>query len=288
MSYRQKEAAVITGAGGLLGRNLAMQLETSGRRVTALSHQDLDITNREAVIAAIERERPQVLINCAATTDVDRCEREPAWAETVNVTGPKLLAQACKIVGSVLVHVSTDYVFDGLKNGFYTQEDEPRPLSVYGRTKLAGELAARDELEQTFIVRTSWIFGVGGKNFGSRVLEYAKRGAQIKGVIDQISIPTYAPDLARRIQEIIAKGEAGLYQVTSFGPGTWYEFARRVLDLAGLKDVDIEPIGRSDLGQPAERPKNSAMRCLLSERLSLPPLRDWREALPEFVAAANS
>jgi dTDP-4-dehydrorhamnose reductase len=259
----------------------------SGWDVVALTHQRLDITDEAGVNRTVEQERPTVVINCAATADVDRCEREPEWAERVNVLGPRLLARASNTGGAAMVHVSTDYVFDGRKDGLYTQQDEPHPLSVYGKTKLGGESAAREESDRVFIIRTSWIFGPGGKNFGSRVLEHARSGAGLKGVTDQTSIPTYAPDLAGRMEAIITTGAPGLYHVTNSNPGTWYEFARLVLDQAGLGHVEIKPVTRADLGQPAQRPRNSSMRCLLSERLGLSPLRDWRETLPEFVVAVG-
>jgi dTDP-4-dehydrorhamnose reductase len=193
------------------------------------------------------------------------------------------LARACRAVGSDIVHVSTDYVFDGTKEGFYTQEDEPNSPSVYGKSKLAGEFAVREEAERFYIVRTSWLFGSGGKNFGSRVVEYARKGASLKGVVDQTSIPTYAPDLAARIEEIINLRAHALYQVTSTGPTTWFEFARLALDLAGLHQVELQPVTRAELNQRAPRPHNSAMRCLVSEKLGLSPLRHWSEGLREFL-----
>jgi dTDP-4-dehydrorhamnose reductase len=227
--------------------------------------------------------RPQVVINCAAATDVDRCQSEPEWAFAVNTSGPALLAEACSEAGAELVHISTDYVFDGTKYDFYTQEDEPNPLSVYAKSKLAGEIAVRDRMtSRYFIIRSSWIFGPGGKNFGSRILELARAGHTIRAVFDQVSIPTYAPDLARRIGDIIERGVYGLYHVTNTGPATWREFARATLELAGLK-AEIEPVSRDSLGQAAPRPKNSPMKCLLSEALGFQPLRHWREALAEFV-----
>jgi len=259
------------------------RLVASGWRVISLSHAQLDITSEPQVRDACDRFRPNVIINCAATADVDRCEREPDWASAVNEHGPRILAQAAREIGGEIVHVSTDYVFDGRMTGFYTQEDPALPLSVYGKSKLAGELAVREEAPRHYIVRTSWLFGVGGKNFGSRAIELARKGNHLKAVTDQISIPTYAPDLAKRIKEIIQTGQHGLYQVTSTGPATWFDFAREALDLSGLKQFEIEPIHRSDLNQPAPRPANSAMRCLLSEKLGLPPLRHWREALVDFV-----
>ena len=279
----QARTAMITGAGGLLGRSMTAQLTKSGWQVTSFPHTELDITDERGVREAVESIRPYVLINCVATADVDRCEIEPEWAYAVNATGPRFLARACRQVGAEMVHVSTDYVFEGSKQGFYTQEDEADSPSVYGKSKLAGEHAVREEAERFYIVRTSWLFGAGGKNFGSRVIEYARKGGPLKGVIDQTSIPTYAPDLAGRIEEIINLGAHALYQITSTGPTTWFEFARLALDLAGLTEVNLVPVARADLNQRAPRPQNSAMRCLVSEKLGLPPLRHWKDALPEFV-----
>jgi dTDP-4-dehydrorhamnose reductase len=279
----QPRHALITGAAGLLGRHIAARLCESLWQVTALSRQQLDITRETDVRAAIETARPDVIINCAVTGDVDRCEREPDWATSVNTEGPRLLARACRDMGIEIVHVSTDYVFDGSKEGFYTEQDEPRPLSVYGHSKLAGEAAVWAEIERAYIIRTSWIFGAGGRNFGSRVIEYARRGLEIKCVTDQTSITTYAPDLARRIEEIINRGEHGLYHVTSTGATSWHDFAREALTRAGLGHIEIIPVTRADLRQLAPRPRNTAMKSLLSERLGLAPLRHWRDALPEFI-----
>jgi dTDP-4-dehydrorhamnose reductase len=282
--WPEPRTAMITGAGGLLGRSMQACLTESGWSVVAFSRTQLDITKEDDVRRAVEEVRPYVLINCAATADVDRCEIEPDWAYAINEKGPRFLARACREFGADIVHVSTDYVFDGSKVGFYTQEDEPKPLSVYGQAKLAGEFAVREEADRFYVVRTSWLFGAGGKNFGSRIIEYARAGAKLKGVIDQTSIPTYAPDLATRLEEIIDLCAHGLYHVTSSGPATWFDFARLALDLAGLGEVEIEPVTRASLNQRAPRPRNSAMQCLVSEKLELEPLRHWRDALVEFVA----
>ncbi len=279
----KKKTALIAGAGGLLGRAITTRLAASGWNTVALTHADLDITNREQTESIIEKTRPDIVINCAATADVDRCEREPDWAYAVNESGARWLARAASAADAETVHVSTDYVFDGEKEGFYTQEDEPNPLSVYAKSKLAGELAAESENERAYIIRTSWIFGAGGKNFGSRVVELAQAGAHLKGVIDQTSIPTYAPDLAARIEEIIRLGSHGLYHTTSAGVTAWYDFARLALDMSGFGHIEIEKVTRADLNQLAPRPRNSAMRCLSSERLGLAPLRHWKDALPEFL-----
>jgi dTDP-4-dehydrorhamnose reductase len=279
----EPSTAMLTGAAGLLGRSMDAHLSRSGWRVIALPHTELDITNENDVKSAVEVFRPDVLINCAATADVDRCEIDHDWAYAINEKGPRFLARACREFGADIVHVSTDYVFDGSKEGFYTQDDEPNPLSVYGTSKLAGEIAVRREAERFYVVRTSWLFGAGGKNFGSRIIEYARKGAGLKGVIDQTSIPSYAPDVAARIEEIIRLRAHGLYHVTSSGPTTWFDFARRALELAGLSEIHIEPVNRADLNQRAPRPHNTAMRCMVSEKLGLEPLRHWSEALEELV-----
>src|SRR5205085_1972068 len=151
-----RRTALIAGGGGLLGRHMLKQLRGSGWRAHAFTHAELDVTDRDAVRRAAARVRPGLIVNCVATADVDRCEREPDWAYAVNEGGARHLAEAAREAGAEVIHVSTDYVFDGAKAGYYTQEDEPRPLSVYGQSKLAGERAARAACEQCYVVRTSW------------------------------------------------------------------------------------------------------------------------------------
>lgn len=275
--------ALITGGQGLLARTMHARLLASGWQVLAPSHSELDITNEQDVPRTLAQFKPSFVINCASTGDVDRCEREPEWAYSVNEAGPRLLARACTTSGAEMFHTSTDYVFDGAKQGFYTQEDEPKPESVYGKSKLAGEVAVSQEAARFYIIRTSWLFGVGGKNFGSRLFEYASANLRLKAVTDQTSIPTYAPDLAQRIEEIMELRAHGLYHGTNTGVGTWYEFAKLALELEGTNEVEIEPVTRAQLNQLAPRPNNSAMRCLLSEKLGLAPLRHWQEAIRDFV-----
>jgi dTDP-4-dehydrorhamnose reductase len=279
----QTKKALITGAGGLLGRCMTERLLASNWQVVPFSHQQLSITDETAVRHNFEATHPDVVINCAATTDVDRCEREPDWAYAVNEQGVRNLVRACTEFDAEFVHISTDYVFDGKKQGLYTQEDATNPLSVYAKSKLAGEIAVQEENAKAYIVRTSWIFGVGGKNFGSRVFDYAKASGKLKGVTDQTSIATYAPDLAARIEEIFGIGTYGLYQITNTGIMSWYDFAKLAFELAGMNEVELQPCTRAELNQLAPRPHNSAMRCLLSEKLGLAPLRHWQDALADFV-----
>ena len=285
MDNPENKKAVITGAGGLLGRHMANQLDSSGWKVIALSHPDLDVTDEESIKRIIGAINPDIVINCAATTDVDRCECEHEWAFAINENGPRFLSRISRDCGASIVHVSTDYVFDGEKDGFYTQDDKPNPLSVYAESKMAGEMAVFEESKDSFVIRTSWIYGPGGRNFGSCVINLAKTGAKIKGVTDQISIPTYAPDLAARIEEIINIGTYGLYHITSAGPTNWYDFARAILDFAGFENVEIQPVTRADLRQLARRPRNTPLLCNLSGRLGLYPLRHWNETLSDFISA---
>ncbi len=283
---KQTKKALITGAGGLLGRYMTAHLLQANWQVRALTRHQLDITIEDNVKRHMAAAQPDVVINCVATGNVDLCETEPDWAYAVNCHGARYLARSCRETGAELVHVSTDYVFDGAKDGLYTQADEARPLSVYGKSKLAGEQAVFDELTAAYIIRTSWLFGTDGKNFGSRVIEQARAGAKLRGVIDQTSIATYVKDFAARIEEILARKTYGLYQVTNSGVMTWYDFGKAALELAGMSDYHLEPVSRLDLNQLAPRPKHSAMRCLLSEQLGLTPLRHWRDALTEFVRDA--
>jgi dTDP-4-dehydrorhamnose reductase/4-ketoreductase len=273
---------LVTGGSGLLGRSLAA-LSTPERPVVALGRDALDICDAGSVAAALAAHRPDAVVNAAAMTDVDGCERDPQAAHRANVDGPRTLARACREAGARLVHVSTDFVFDGTKREPYTIEDAPNPLSVYGRTKLEGEEAVRAELADAVVARTSWVFGKGGKNFASRLFEYAAKTSVLKGITDMRSVPTYAPDLAARLVEILALGAPGTYHVTGSGDATWFDVAREALDLAGRSDVTLLPTTVAELGLPAPRPAYSVMRCLASERLGLAPLRHWRTALGQFV-----
>jgi dTDP-4-dehydrorhamnose reductase len=273
---------LVTGGNGLLGRCLG---GLDG--VVALGRDALDITDAASVGRAIERYRPSAIVNAAAMTDVDGCERDPEGALRANVEGPRLLAEACRASGVRLVHVSTDFVFDGTKREPYTQEDEPRPLSVYGRTKLGGEEAVRSILPDAIVARTSWVFGVGGRNFVSKIFDYAAKASTLRGITDMRSVPTYAPDLAARLVELLDARASGTFHVTGAGEATWFDVARAALDEAGRDDVTLLPTTVAELGLPAPRPAYSLMRCLATPRLGLAPLRDWRDAMRDFVRLSH-
>jgi len=271
----------------MVGRALVKHCEGRGDEVLAFDRAALDIADETAVSETVGRERPEAVVNCAAWTDVDGCEGDPARAHAANALGPEHLAAACRRAGAVLVTISTDYVFDGRKDGFYTQRDDPNPESVYGRAKLEGERRAQAACARTVVVRTGWIFGEGGKSFLSRVVELGRRGEPLKAIRDAWGTPTYADDLAARLRRLAELDLPGVYHVTNAGEGTsYYEFTRAAFGAAGCDASLVEAVSMGSLSRPAPRPRNSRLRCLLSEAVGLPPLPDWREALARFVAAA--
>ncbi|HEX7316859.1 MAG TPA: dTDP-4-dehydrorhamnose reductase [Pyrinomonadaceae bacterium] len=274
---------IITGAAGLVGSALTAHCRERGDDVLAFDREGLDITDERAVRETFKSLRPDAAVNCAAWTDVDGCELDPQRAFLVNSQGVEALATAARLSGASFVTVSTDYVFDGRREGhFYTQRDDPHPLSAYGAAKLEGERRAQAASARTSVVRTGWVFGAGGGNFLATVVERARRGETLRAITDSYGTPTYAPDLAARLRELTELDLPGIYHVVNAGEGASYEsFARAAVEAAGLADARIEPVSTDSLHRPAPRPRNSRLRCLISEALGLRPLRDWREALAE-------
>ena len=275
---------LITGAGGLVGRALVEHCSSKGDEVLGYDHKSLDIADAAAVESVILEQLPDAVINCAAWTDVDGCESNPEKARHVNSLGPENLARASRKANAVLITISTDYVFDGKKEGFYTQRDKPVPISVYGNFKLEGERRAQEEHARTIVVRTGYIFGPGGKNFLSNVVSRIQRGERLKAIRDYWGTPTYGRDLAARLRELAELDLPGVYHVVSSGDGASFEtFSIEAMRLAGLSTDAIEVIDGDSLGRPAPRPRNSRMKCLLSEAIGLAPLPSWQEGLAHFV-----
>lgn len=280
---------LLTGAGGMVGRAVRQRCELLGDLVAAFNHQSLDISNAEAVTRALNEFKPDTVINCAAWTDVDGCELNRDRAFAANSAGPENLAKASAAVNCALVTISTDYVFDGTKPGFYTQEDTPRPESVYGDSKLEGErLAWSAHPNGTVVVRTGFIFGVGGTNFLSTAVEQARRGNKLKAISDSFGTPTYAWDLALRLRELALLKHPGIFHVANAGDGVSYkEFAQAALELGGVEGAQVEGIQTISLARPAKRPRNSRLKCLLSPALALAPLPFWKDSLMEFVSLGS-
>jgi dTDP-4-dehydrorhamnose reductase len=275
---------LVTGAGGMVGRALVEHCRRIGDEVFAHDRASLDIARGEDVAATLARERPEAVVNCAAWTDVDGCELDPERAHNINAEAVGTLALNCREVGASFITISTDYVFDGDREGFYTQRHDPEPKSVYGIAKLQGERRAQFSTARCVVVRSGWIFGVGGRNFLSRVVELARRGEQLKAISDAWGTPTYASHLAARLRELAARDLPGVYHVVNAGDGASYaEFAREAVRLAGGDARRIESVSMDSLKRPAPRPRNSRLRCLLSEAIGLKPLPHWRDALAQFA-----
>ena len=277
---------IVTGAAGMVGRAVVSHWTAQGARVAAFDHRTLDITDESNLRIVFERENPDVLVNCAAWTDVDGCELEAERARSVNARGPELLAIACRQAGAQLITISTDYVFDGEKEGFYTQRDQPNPQSVYGTSKLEGERRAQTAWADTIVVRSGYLFGSGGTNFLSTLIGRARRGEALKAISDSFGTPTYATHLARQLYRLSQINVPGIYHVVNAGDGTSFEgFAKLALGVAGLSDTVLESISLEKLTRPAPRPRNSRLRCVVSNALGLEPLPSWQDAVREFIAA---
>jgi dTDP-4-dehydrorhamnose reductase len=280
---------LVTGAGGLVGRAVTSRCTSAGEDIVALDHRRLDISNPQSVRTIIKDARPDVVINCAAWTDVDGCESDPAHAQAANGLGPELLASACHDINALLITISTDYVFDGRKDGFYTQDDQPNPISVYGESKLEGEQRAQAASQRTIVVRSGYIFGVGGNNFLSTFLARVRRGDSLKAISDMTGTPTYAPDLARGLYRLAQIDQPGIYHVVNAGDGVSFKgFADAALEMAGIDPNLIQSTTLAELNRPAPRPRNSRLHCLRSRGLGLEPLPDWRDALADFVKAQTA
>lgn len=271
----------IVGAAGLVGSEFARQL-ASDHHVRPFTHAEIDVTDRESTTRQIFALRPELIINCAVT-GVDYCEREPELARAVNSRGPENLAKAAAAIDASLVHFSSNYVFDGeRKDGGYTVEDPPRPLSIYGRTKVEGERAVRAATNRHFIVRTSWVFGPGKNNFLSNVPQSLLAGDEIPAITDVVASATYVCDLVERSLEIVSRGKCGTYHVVNSGLCSYLEFVQESARLLGLKPK-IKPVTLGELQLPAARPYYSPMSCKESEVLGLAPKRAWQAGLADFI-----
>lgn len=276
----------VTGAAGLVGRAVVSSFTTTGDDVAGLDRNALDVSDESAVRATVESQSPDVVINCAAWTDVDGCEFDQQRAMRANALGPELLALACRKVGALFITISTDYVFDGEKEGFYTQRDQPNPLSVYAASKLDGERRAQTSWARTIVVRSGYIFGAGGTNFLSTFLDRARRGQHLKVINDSFGTPTYAPHLAAHLHRLAELDLPGIYHIVNAGEGASFaQFAESAFGMTGLEPKLLESVSLDSLSRPAPRPRNSRLRCLLSEAIGLEPMPHWSDAVREFLTA---
>lgn len=269
---------VITGSAGQLGQ--ALQQVLSSEDLLLLHLPEFDITNYEQVQHVITSFFPQVVIHAAAYTDVDGCERKPEMAYRVNALGTQNVALACQSCDAAMVYISTDYVFDGTKNEPYWEWDSPNPQSVYARSKLAGEYYTQTLLHKFYIVRTAWLYSRTGENFVKTVLRLADEHNELRFVTDEVGSPTYAPDLAKALQRLIAYPLYGIYHLTNTGVCSRYEWAKAILELAGRPDFPLFPT--QGYVRPAKVPARCELRNFCAATQLGITLRPWREALVDY------
>jgi dTDP-4-dehydrorhamnose reductase len=285
---------LITGAAGMLGRDLVSVLERSGETVTALTRAELDITDGAAVRDALRHWRPAVVVNCAAWTAVDAAETSEDAALRLNGQAVADLAAACAAAGVRLIQPSTDYVFDGQARRPYAEDDGPSPGTAYGRTKLAGEQAVLDRLDGTgYVVRTAWLYGAHGPNFVRTMIRLEQQRPDVDVVDDQHGQPTWTMDVADRIVALVRSGApAGVYHATSSGETTWFGLAREVFSLLGADPDRVRPVGSAAYVRPAPRPAYSVLGHDAWSRAGLSPIGDWRlalrQAFPALAAAEGA
>jgi dTDP-4-dehydrorhamnose reductase len=274
---------LVTGAGGQVGREIVSSF--AGHEVIGADRSTLDVTDREAVLAAVTTARPDAIIHTAAWTDVDGCESDEERALLVNGLATRHVAEAARRVRAHLCAFSTDYVFDGTKTEPYVEWDAPNPSSVYGRSKLAGERELAGDPAAT-VVRTSWVCGAHGANMVKTVLRLSADGGTLRFVDDQRGNPTFAHDLAATVHRLVVDRRPGCFHVTNQGSVSWFEFARAVLEEAGEDPERVEPISTEDLDppRPAPRPTNSVLDNAALRLSGLPLLPDYRDSLARLVA----
>lgn len=273
----------ITGAAGQLGVDLVAACTTSGDDVIAFDRSELDVADPDSVMSRLTSTKPEVVVNCAAWTAVDACEADPGRADLVNGRAVGYLRSGCDDVGAHLVQISTDYVFDGTLDRPYVETDATNPQSAYGRSKLAGEIAAGTGAT---IIRTSWVCGAAGGNMVKTVLRLIGEHDRLSFVDDQRGCPTFTADLAPLVRRLAAERRPGVFHATNQGAVSWYEFVRDIVEMAGRDPAIVHPIATADLDppRPAPRPANSVLDNSALRAAGIPQLRHYREPLRDLVA----
>lgn len=273
---------LVTGEDGQLGYEVTRLLKAQQHPHLGTTRQSMDLCDAGQVAHVIEQYRPDAVIHCAAYTAVDRAESEADLCRAVNVDGTRLIARHCRNLGAKLIYISTDYVFDGSGDSPMEPDHPTGPLSVYGRTKLEGELAAREQTGRLFVVRTTGAFGIGGNNFVKTMLRLADKGGPVRVVNDQIMSPTYVRDLARLLVQMIHTDHFGIYHATNEGFCSWYDFAREIFRQA-KRDVELRPISARDYGAAAPRPLNSRLSKVCLDAAGFNRLPPWQDALTRYL-----
>ncbi len=274
---------VVTGARGMLGQDITRAFENRGARVTGLSKKELDITRETTCRQVLKDLRPNIVVNCAAFTKVDLCERERDLAYRVNALGPQNLSGICREIGAWLVHISTDYVFDGTATRPYLEDEKTNPVNVYGQSKLAGEKAVARAGGRYLIVRTSWLFGAGGPNFIATMLNLSENIDTLNVVNDQRGRPTFTMDLSKGILLLLDSGASGIVHCANSGSCTWFELCCYALKRAGKTGIEVIPVSSNRFERPAKRPAYSVLSIERFKTITSTTPRHWTEAVDSLL-----
>jgi len=276
---------LVIGAKGMLGRDLLPLLQSSfmEREVVGWDIEEIDIREEKSTRSKVETLNPETVINIAAYTDVDGCEKNREAAFQVNAEGMRHVALGAKACGAKVVYMSTDYIFDGKKKEPYLETDLPNPLSVYGQTKLKGEEVLQKGIDDHLIIRTQWLYGRHGKNFVASILRQAREKRTLTVVDDQTGSPTYTVDLSRAITGLLRQKSRGIFHVVNQGNCTWYTLSQAVMNFAQIEGITLTPVSSEALGRPALRPSYSVLDTQKLERETGMRLRHWADALKEYL-----
>ena len=277
---------LVIGAKGMLGKDLVQVLRSSLQtdEVLGWDIDEIDIQEEKSTVAKIENLQPGFVVNVAAYTDVDGCELHKEKAFAINAEGMRHVALGAVRGGARVLYLSTDYIFEGKKEKPYLENDRPNPLNVYGRSKLRGEQYVQEIVKDALIVRTQWLYGRYGNNFVDAILRQAREKEVLSVVNDQTGLPTYTVDLSKAISLLIERDARGIFHVANSDPCTWYEYAQRILELSGIKGVNVIPISSRELGRPATRPSYSVLDTQKFKQETGMILRPWSEALKDYLS----
>lgn len=273
---------LVTGVNGQLGYDVVKELEKREHQAVGVDRERMDLTSSKQIKECIETVKPEAIIHCAAYTAVDKAEDEEELCRRINAIATKEIAEYAKVLDIPMIYISTDYVFDGTKDGEYTEEDIPNPINVYGKTKYEGERYVQELLEKYYIVRISWVFGENGNNFIDTMLRLSKDRDEINVINDQLGSPTYTKDLALLLVDMIESNKYGIYHATNEGYCTWYEFAKEIFKVANI-DIKINPICTSEYPTKATRPMNSKMSKNKLSKNEFNKLNNWKESLEKYI-----
>lgn len=273
---------LVTGSTGQLGSDVVKELLKRGHSTLSPNRSEFNLCSEDSIRNYILNSNCEAIVHCAAYTQVDKAEDEKDLCIKINATATKHIVKCAKILDIPMIYISTDYVFDGTKDGEYTENDETNPINIYGESKLAGEKYVQEILDKYYIVRTSWVFNINGKNFIETMLRLSKANNQLSIVNDQIGSPTYTKDLSRLLVDMLETSKYGLYHATNEGYCSWYEFADTIFKLANI-NIDIKAINSNEYASRAKRPLNSKLSKDKLIEYGFKPLPHWEDALKDYL-----